>query len=315
MLNFNQLRVFYHAAKNESFTVAAQELFITQPAVTAQIKALEEYSDLKLFKKKGRNIFLTDQGKTLLEYARKVFSYEIEMENAIADMKTLNLGILRLGTTKAYARYFMPLLIVNFHKNFPKIRIHLDEGSSYDMISSLLEFKNELAVIARVRDHPDITFIPFSQEEMVLIVKPEHPWTKKESISFTEIAQEPIIMKETGSGTRKIVNTIFKKYGIVPDILVETSNTEFIKQLVQRGEGISFLVKAAVSQELKEEKLETVKVVGEKMFLDISVAHLKKQPISPPAREFLVSMSKLQSAENPTLGIGALMGQILSQLH
>ncbi len=314
MLNFNQLRVFYHAAKNESFTSAAQELFISQPAITAQIKALEENTDLKLFKKKGRNIFLTDQGKTLLEYVKKVFSYEIEIENAISDMKTLNLGILRLGTTKAYARYFMPFLIVNFHKIFPKIRIHLDEGSSDDMINSLLEFKNELAVIAEVREHPDITFIPFSQEEMVLILPPEHPWTKRDSIHFKELVQEPIIMKETGSGTRKIVNTTFKKHGYVPDILVETSNSEFIKQLVQRGEGISFLVKPVVNQELKENKLATVQIVGEKMYLDVSVAYLKKQPISPPAREFLVNMSKLQSAENPTLGIGALMGKILSQL-
>ncbi len=315
MINFNQLRVFYHAAINESFTIAARALFITQPAVTAQIKALEECSDLKLFKKKGRNIFLTDQGKILLEYARKVFSYEIEMENAIADLKTLNRGVLRLGTTKAYARYFMPFLIVNFHKQFPKIRIHLDEGSSYDMISSLLEFKNELAVIAKVREHPDITFIPFSQEEMILILNPEHPWAERDAIPFQEIAQEPVIMKETGSGTRKMVNSIFQKNGYAPDILVETSNTEFIKQLVQRGEGVSFLVKAVVSQELKENKLATVKIVGEKMFLDVSVAYLKKQPISPPAREFLRSMSKIQSAENPTLGIGALMGKILSQLH
>ena len=111
MLNFNQFRVFYYAAKNLNFTVAAGELFITQPAVTSQIKSFEEFCNLKLFKKRGRRIYLTDEGKSLYAYAAKIFKYEKEIENIIDDMRELKRGILSLGTTKAYARYFMPLII------------------------------------------------------------------------------------------------------------------------------------------------------------------------------------------------------------
>ena len=97
MLNFNQIRVFYHVAKNLSFTMAAKELFITQPAVTAQIKAFEDYSNLKLYKRRGRNIYLTEAGKTLYHYVRRIFEYEIEIENVIADLNELKRGVLRLG--------------------------------------------------------------------------------------------------------------------------------------------------------------------------------------------------------------------------
>ena len=128
MINFNQLRVFYQAAKRLNFTAAANELFITQPAVTFQVKAFEEYCDLKLFKKKGRQVYLTDEGKSLFEYAQRVFQFEKEIENAIDEMRKLKRGVLRLGTTKAYARYFMPLMITSFHQKFPDIKIQLVES-------------------------------------------------------------------------------------------------------------------------------------------------------------------------------------------
>lgn len=313
MINFNQLRTFYHAARNQSFTKAAHNLFITQPAVTAQIKAFEDHCSLKLFKKKGRNICLTDQGHELYHKARRIFEYEQELENLIDELKNIKRGDLRLGSTKAYARYLMPVLLSSFHREYPQVRIHLDEGSSLTMTNSLVDCKNEVAVIARAVDNPEVDFIPFSQEELVLITATNHPFVGRVSISFAEVANEPVIMKEIGSGTRKLVNELFARNHIKPNMLMETSNTEFIKQLVQRGEGIAFLVRAAVAQELSENKLAAVAIGGQKIFLDVSVAHLKSQPLSPPARAFVRSLKRLRSEDQPVQGIGALMGRILAQ--
>ena len=169
MINLNQLRVFYEAARAGSFTIAARNLFITQPAVTAQVKTFENQCNLRFFKKKGRRLHLTDEGKSLYEYARKIFEFEKEVENVLEEMRKLKRGILRLGTSKAYARYFMPFLISRFRDAYPSIKVYLDEGSSLDMVGSLLNLKNEVAVIARVEDNPAVTFIPLSQEELVLI--------------------------------------------------------------------------------------------------------------------------------------------------
>jgi DNA-binding transcriptional LysR family regulator len=312
LLNLNQLRVFYHAAKNLSYTAAAGELFITQPAVTAQMKAFEEYCSLKLFKKRGRNLFLTDQGRELFGYAEKVFKYEREIENAIENMRELKLGVLSLGTTKAYARYFMPLMLTTFHENYPDIKIQLDEGSSLDMTYSLLEFKNEVAVIAKAKDLPGVTFSPFSKEEMAVIVAPGHHLTRKKSVSFKELAAEPFIMKEKGSGTRKLVEQAFANANCDPAILMETSNTEFIKQLVQRGDGISMVVKEAVALELREKKLAQVPLKNPQIYLDVSIAYLKDQPLSPPGRAFVETLRKLRAEEIDPMGIGAMMTKILA---
>ena len=263
MLNFNQVRVFYHVAKNLSFTLAAKDLFITQPAVTAQIKAFEEYSNLKLFKRHGRSIYLTEAGKTLYHYVRQIFEYEMEIENVIEDLNELKRGVLRLGTSKAYARYFMPFLLSHFHSVYPDIKIFLDEGSSLDMIQSLLSFRNEVAIIAMAHNHPDVNFTPFSREELLLI------------------------------------HEVFNRHRFIPNILMETSNMEFIKQLVQRGDGISFLVRESVAAELEEGKLATTPITEEELFLDVSIAYFKNQQLSRPAQAFLDTLGQLASGERP----------------
>ncbi len=228
-------------------------------------------------------------------------------------MRELKRGVLSLGTTKAYARYFMPTMITTFHQNYPNIKIQLNEGSSLDMIHSLLDFKNEVAVIAKAEDNPAVNFFPFSREEMAVIVAPEHHLARKKAISFKELAQERFIMKEKGSGTRKLVEQLFAKDNSAPDILMETGNTEFIKQLVQRGEGVSFLVREAVANELDEKKLAEVPLKGPKVYLDVSIAYLKDQVLSPPAKAFVDTLGKLKSEDMHPMGIGLMMAKILSQ--
>jgi len=313
MLNFNQLRAFHYAAKYLSFTHAAKRLFVTQPAVTAQIKTLEASCDLKLFKKRGRNVSLTESGKTLYEHTQKVFQYEKELETVIDDMKELKQGVLHIGCTKTYARYFMPSMLSSFHRDYPNIKIHLDEGSSLDMINSLMDFKNEVVIIAKTTDHPDVKFTPFSQEELVVVVSTGHPLALQKSVSPHELAREPFIMKENGSGTRRRVTMLFEEQQCTPSILMETSNNEFIKQLVERGDGISILVKACVAAEIENNKLVAVPLRGQRIYLDVSFAYLKDQPLSASARAFESVMKKLRSEDMRPQDIGALMLKILAQ--
>ena len=314
MLNFNQFRIFYHAAKHRNFTRAAGDLFISQPAVTAQMKAFEAYCGFKVFKRKGRKNWLTDEGKILFEYAGKVFALEDDIENAVDDMRKLKRGVLRIGTTKAYARYFMPLMLSTFHDRYPDIGIELNEGSSLEMTRSLLDFKNEVAIIAKAGNVPGIRFIPFSREEMVVITAPDHHLAHKDAIDFKELANEPFIMKDRGSGTRKLVDSLFAENNCTPNILMEISNAEFIKQFVQRGDGVSFLVREAVAAELSAGKLASVPLKEEKIYLDVSIAYLEDQHLSPPAKAFLETLEMLKFGKEMTpQGIGVFMAKILSQ--
>ena len=313
MINLNQLRAFYQAGKHLNFSAAAKALYVTQPAVTAQVKAFEEHCEMKLFKKKAGKLYLTEEGKAIYKYAQKVFDYENDIEIAVEEMKKLKRGSLRIGTARTYARYFMPFLISRFRQTYPKIKIHLDEGSSAEMVQSLTDFKNEMAIIAKGDENHKVTFTPFSQEELILILSPKHPLARKRFIPFQKLAEEPVIMKEKGSGTRILVNELFSKNDCEPNVLMETSDAEVIKLLVRRGEGISFLVRESVARELEKKKLTTVPIKGHKLFLDVTIAYLKKQPLSPPAQAFLKSLKGLGTKEMRFKGMGVLMSKMLAQ--
>jgi DNA-binding transcriptional LysR family regulator len=307
MINLNQLRSFYQAAKHMNFSTAAKRLFITQPAVTAQVKHFEDYLELKLFKKRGGKLYLTDEGKTIYEYAQQIFECEKEIENAVEEIKKLSRGTLRLGTARTYARYFMPFLIYHFREYYPHITIRLDEGSSEDMIQSLFDLKNELAIVSKAKESKDIRFVSFSHEPLILILAPDHHLARKKAVSVQELSNETIIMKETGSGTRRLVNGLFATNGYSPKVLMEMSDAEMIKLLVQHGEGISFLVREVVARELKERKLVSVPLKGKKMFLDVSIGYLKNQPLSPPAQAFLDNLENLGTEKMRFQGIGHLL--------
>jgi DNA-binding transcriptional LysR family regulator len=312
MLNFNQLRVFYHAAKSQSFTQAARELYITQPAVTAQMKSLESTCQFTLFRKKGRNLHLTHEGRTLFEHVCKIFEYEKEIEESIVGMHKLSVGKLRIGTTKTYARFLMPSLVSRFLREHPQVKIIVNEGSSQDVILDLLEFKNDIALITKAVVRAEVSFTPFRREELVLILSPNHPLAARGRISFEQLAEVPIIMKELGSGTRKVVDQLFQTHNRIPKIFMETGNTELIKQLVMQGEGVSFLVNIAVAQEISQKTLATVELEGHKLALDVDIAHLHDQLPSPAVQAFVDMLQKLRTLDVPGCDIATLVGKILA---
>ena len=286
MLNLHHLRVFFHVAKNLSYTLAAKDLYISQPAVTKQVKALEELLDLKLFVTKGSKTNLTEEGKTLFEYAKKLFDYEKEIELAVEEIKTLKRGILQLGTPKPF-QFFLSFLMDTFHKEYPSIQIEIIEGTSLSLMRDLLNNKAEIVLGAKVEEHPKVRFIPFSREEVSFVVRPDHPLAQRKVISLEEFSEISIILKAVGAGTRKVVMDLFKEHNVTPKILLETNDSDFIKDVVQRGEAGTFLADADITEPVKEGKLVKVPIEGLEIFLEINILYLKDQPLSVPARTFL----------------------------
>jgi len=314
MINLNQLRAFFYVAKYKSYTIAAQKFFISQPAVTAQIKLFETFYDIKLFRKQGRSLFLTHIGKILFEKAEQIFHLEDEVDTILTQMKELNQGLLEIGCTKAYARHIMPSIISVFHRAYPNIKVILEEGSSMAMINSLRDFKNEVVVVAQMEVNDSrLQFIPFSQEEIVVILSVNHPLTRKKELEFKDIVMEPVIMKGKGSGTRKKILDLYKTHKAIPNIFMESENTGFITDLVEQGEGISFLVKAAIDQKVKEKKLALRKLKNTNLYLDVSLGYSKNTPLSPAAMAFCEMVNKSFIEKTPQGGVGSLMAKILAE--
>jgi len=310
VLNFNQLRAFYHAAKSLNFTIAAKNLFVSQPAVTAQIKLFGQFCKLDLFKKKGRRIYLTDEGKTIFRYTSKIFELEQDLEKTIYDLQKIKQGCLRIGTTKTYARYLMPVLLAPFLKSFPGVTIELNEGSSLEMSERMLDFRNSLALVPQVDDNPQIHFIPLIREEVVLIAAPEHHLAHKRGVSFDQVAQEPIVLKEVGSGTRKLLEECMGDKTEKLNIIAETSNVEFIKELVKQGEGVSFLVKTAVKRELNEGALVKIPIKSQRLSLNICIAHLRDYQLPMAAQAFLDFLRPFIKRGKALLDIDTFLGEI-----
>ncbi len=314
MINLNQLRAFFYVAKYASYTIAAEKLCISQPAVTAQIKLFENFYDMKVFRREGRQVGLTHVGKVLFEKAERIFSIEDEVENTLVQLKELNQGLLEIGCTKAYAKHIMPSIMSLFHRTYPNVKIILEEGSSMALINSLRDFKNEVIVVAQMNVNDSrLQFIPFSQEEIVIILNVNHPLARKKEIEFRDIANEPLILKGTGSGTRQKIVDLYKKHKSDPNVFMESNNTEFIIDLVERGEGISFLVKQSVERYVKEKKIAIQKLKDAKLFLDVSLGFSKNVPLSPAATAFYEVIKRSFLEKTPHGGVGSIMAKILAE--
>jgi DNA-binding transcriptional LysR family regulator len=294
-VNLNQLRIFYVSGKLQSFSAAAEELLITQPAVTMQIRELEGYYNLRLFHRHGKRVELTEAGRILFRYAKKIFELTAQAERAIWELKDLETGTLKIGTTKTYAKHLMPSLISSFQEKYRGVHVILSEGSSAEITNSLIVHKNELGLIGRSTYPPQLKVLSFSQEELVLIYGRTHPLSSLRRISFTDLAKEPLIIREKGSGTRDVILEKYREARIKPSILTEASNVDFIKELVETGNGISFVVKSAVQEELKRGTLKTKTLTDGPIYLNIDIVYLKHRNLSPSAQVFL---ELLQNREN-----------------
>lgn len=288
MLNFNQLRAFYEVAKLENVSKASRILCVTQPAVSNQIRSFEEFCELSLFKRQGKRLRLTDMGRMILKHCYILFDLEKKIENDIRSLHDLQIGILKVGTSKVFAQYLMTPYLEKFHTSYPKITFVLDEGNSRDIGMSLLRFENELGIIAKVPELNGLEFLPLRKDKIVLFASPNHPLTaKSQGIKFQELQGQPVIMKGTGSGTRHVISEVFSRQGLTPNILLETSNIGVIKQMVNQGECVAFLTEGAVIEEIKNKRLRIIPIIDEEIHVEVIIAYLKDQPLSPAANAFL----------------------------
>jgi len=293
-LNLRQLEAFYLVIKRKSFTRAAEELNVTQPAVTIQVKSLEKSLNVKLIQHIGKRVQLTEAGELLYQYAEKIFDLVSDANEKMRDFKKLMRGTLQIGTTKNYARYIMPSLLSTFQKRFPRIKVILDEGNSEDMAKSVLEKKNELALISQVNLDRKIKSIFFSTVEFVLVASPEHRFSERKSISLRELNGEPVILREKGSGSRAAILRKFQEYGIWPSVIIEASSLDFIVGYVKQNKGVSFMFGPDIKGELEKGTLKVIFIEEGNIIFFTDIIYHSEKSLSPPSQAFLKMVNELK---------------------
>lgn len=262
-LNLRQLTVFYYVAKNLSFTRAAEELFISQPAVTMQIASLEELYGLQLFIREKNKLALTEAGEALFPYAEKLMEIGYQAERVLLNMKANPHGLLRVGTTKTFARYVLPPFILRFAEEFPKVSIKVDEGSSEEMMMSVVYGRNDIAIVGRLAYPDRVESFPFTgreEDELFVLVPKNHRFSGRDPVSLEELADEPVILRERGSTTRNVTLAALDSRGITPKVLLESGNIDLIKELVEKGVGISILGGIGLQDVTEDSGVKVIKI-------------------------------------------------------
>ncbi|MBM4349320.1 MAG: LysR family transcriptional regulator [Deltaproteobacteria bacterium] len=293
-MNLKQLEAFYLVVRRGSCTRAAEELNVTQPAVTIQIKSLEKSLNMKLLEFLGRKVQLSEAGELLYQYAEKIFDLVGDADEKMKDFKKLMRGTLRIGTTKNYARYLMPSLLPTFQRKFPRIKVILDEGNSEELARSVLEGKNELAFISQLNLDRSIKHLFFSTVEFVLVASPEHRFSKRQSISIRELNGEPVILREKGSGSRAAILRKFQEYGIWPSVILEASSLDFIMGYVKQNRGVSFMFEPDIKEELERGTLKVIPIEEGNIIFFTDIIYHSEKSLSPPAQAFLEIVKELK---------------------
>ncbi len=286
-INLNQLRAFYRAAKEKSITKAAEALHVTQPAVTMQIKAFENQLNVKLFRKHGTELQLTDVGQVLYGYAKRMFKIVDEMEYVLKSYGDLTQGSLTIGTTRSFARHLMPGLLSRFQESFPRVKVFLKVGSSQEIADSVAAFKYDLGIIGRLPHLNKLKVVPYTQEEFCVVISPNHRLAAKSMISLFELKNEPIIIRESGSGSRHAILSLLESHAVKPSVLVEAGSVEFIKEYIIKERGISFLYKPEIELEVKMGLLKPLDIKEGPIWVQTDIIFARRADLSPPAQAFL----------------------------
>lgn len=257
----HQLKVFEAVARHNSFTRAAEELFLTQPTVSMQVKQLSKAVSLPLFEQVGKRLYLTPAGKELYATCQDIFERLTQFQIAIADLKGLKQGCLRLAVVTT-AKYVIPRLLGPFCQRYPGIDISLTVTNHQYALESLASNRDDLYILSQIPEDSDVQVEPFLPNPLVVLANRDHPLTKEKNIPLARIAEEPFIMREPGSGTRDAVQRLFSEQNLPMRVKLDLGSNEAIKQAIAGGLGISVLSKHTLALEGVNNQLSILDVEG-----------------------------------------------------
>ena len=282
-----QLKVFESVARNLSFSRAAEELHLTQPAVSIQVKKLVDHAGLPLFEQLGKKIHLTPAGVEMLHSSRIIIQQFKEVEDAMAQFKGVSGGKLNVTVISA-GDYFFPRLLVEFARRHKGVALNFGVCNREELLNQLNDNLTDLAIMVRPPQDMDFDTVsePFAPHPYVFVAAPDHPLAGKKRIAMARLAREPFVVREKGSDTWNSMEEGFGGHLAELNIVMEIKSTETIKQAVIAGMGVSFLSAHTISRELQVGSLSVLDVQGFPLMLNWYVVHRRNKRLTPVAQAF-----------------------------
>jgi len=285
-MEFYPLQVFQTVATLKSFSRAAEKLLRTQPAVSLAVQRLEQQVGEKLIDRSGKELLLTDAGRVVLEYARRFENLQREMETALAELRDNAAGRLIVGANESTTLYLLKH-IQKYRRLYPKVRVQVRRSLSSKIPQQLIDGDLELGVISYDPGDARLVSRVIYTDHLAFVVSPSHRFAGRESVPITELGMETFIAHNVVSPYREAVLREFQRHKVGLNMDVEMPTVETIRKLVQRNEGVAFLPRMCVEQELEQGTLREVKVKELQVDRKIRLVHPAKRALSHAARAFL----------------------------
>lgn len=298
-----RLRVFRAVAEHLSFRKAAEQLLLTQPAVTLQIKALEEALGVRLFDRSARGISLTAQGELLLSYARQMAALASEAEKALGAAEGNLSGDLSIGASTTIAQYVLPWLLGAFLGENARIRVAIHSGNTSEIVQMILDGKASIGLIEGPSGSRAVRSEPFMEDELVLIVPPDFEFHR---LSSQQLLANRLLIRERGSGSRQVVEMALAKAGLRLKAfrnVIDLDSTEAIKSGVEAGLGVGFVPRRAIAKELELNALMVANVTGveaTRQFTLVSRTGPEPQGAAGAFRRFVLDRAQIFSRRSKT---------------
>ena len=286
-----QLDTFLEIARAESVSKAAEKLHVTQPAVSMQLRQLEEALGVPLVEPVGRNIRLTAAGREVEAFAIAALAQLRQLDDTVADLRGLHHGQVDLGVVST-AKYFVPMLLVQFRKRFPGVDSRMQIHNREIMMNLLQRNELDLIIMGRVPDGLDSSSTAFATNPLAIVSAPGHPLSRRKKAPVSILDGADFVVREKGSGTRAAMERLFAEHAITPKIVMEMPSNESIKQAVMAGMGLTFLSLRTVRHELASGHLALLDLEGLPLIRQWYVTHLRSKRHAPAAvmlKEFLIA--------------------------
>lgn len=285
-INLHQLATFQVVAKHSSYVRAAEELHFSQPAVSAQIRLLEDALGVKLFDKIGRKTHLTRAGEELYLYSQKIFTLIDETIETMSALASPHSGRLSVGADTTVGTYVIPNLLGKFRQMYPKVEITLEVINPTPLVEELVNNRIDMAIMSKLPEDVPVFAAPFAHNELVLVAPPTHRLAGCVRVPFEELAREHFLMRELGSGTRKALEDAFHAAGFPLQMSMQVGNNSAIKQGVAAGLGIALISRVALDMELETHRLVILDVEGFPLTRQWLLVHLKEKNLPATAKAF-----------------------------
>lgn len=282
---FRQLRVFNEVAKNLSFARAAENLHLTPPAITMQVKELEGHIGMPLFERSGKKISLTTTGEYMLVYARKILATVKDAEDAAARLLRAETGVLTIGFVST-AKYFLMRLLADFRALHPGVDIQICIGNRDQLVSMLQNSEVDIAVMGRPPKELQTRAEPFAAHPHVFVAAIDHPLAQRDHLSVEDLRPYDFIVREKGAGTRAAMEKFFEDTHVEPRLKIQLHSNEIIKQAVMAGLGLGFLSLHTIGLELEHKLIRMLDVEGAPVVRAWNVVHTHSKMLSPAAESF-----------------------------